>query len=94
MQPLAPLDLWRNSYSVLLLQVGFVFASRPFLFQMGLIQLLTAVGHFRSTAALCLRRLYLSGLIYIVAYGETKTTAEDKKRGVHILGGGFNLWKV
>lgn len=56
---------------------------------MGLIQVLTAVGHSRSTAALCLSRLSLSGLIYNVGSGKPQTSTGDKKRGVSY--GLFNL---
>lgn len=44
---------------------------------MELVQVLTAVGHSRSTAALS-----LSGLIHTVGSGEPQTSERDKKKGV------------
>lgn len=55
---------------------------------MGLVQALTATGHSRSAAALCLPRPSLSGLIYIGGSGEPQTSERDK-RGVSYSS--FNL---
>lgn len=65
-----------------LLQARFCLYKQNFLFQMELVQVLTAVGHSRSTAALCLPRLSLSQLIHKVGSGKPQTSEGHKKKGV------------
>lgn len=49
---------------------------------MELVQVLTALGHSQSAAALRLPRLFLSELIHKVGSGEPQTSEGHKKKGV------------